>query len=118
MNANGLIDININTTFLAGKSLEEIDQRIAETIINVPRTLQEAVVHECGHAKAYYRKTVKEVEEMNIGLAKRGVGGISVIAEMDGAECIAEVEVLLFRGEKVPDEAMRLYNEFVRGGKQ
>lgn len=114
MNANGLVDINVNTTFLAGRSLEEIDQRIAKVITNTPRTLQEAVVYECGHAKAYYRKTAKEVKEMNDALASRGVNGISIIAERDGAECIAEVEVLLFRGEEVPKTAMELYREFIK----
>ena len=42
----------------------------------------------------------------------------SIIAEMEGAECIAEVEVLLFRGQKVPEKAIQLYNEFVKGGKK
>lgn len=118
MNANGLVDININSDFLAGKSVEDVDAMMASVPVNLPRSLQEAVVHECGHAKAYYRKTVKEVEAMNVAIAKRGVAGISTIAEMDGAECIAEVEVLLFRGEPIPNEAMALYNEYVKGDKK
>ena len=118
MNANGLVDININSSVLAGRSIEEINRKIADTPLNLPQNLQEAVVHECGHAKAYYQKTVKEVEAMNAALVSRGVSGISIIAEMDGAECIAEVEVLLFRGQKVPEKAMQLYNEFVKGGKK
>ena len=32
----------------------------------------------------------------------------------DGAECIAEVEVLLSRGEKVPKKAMDLYNKYIK----
>lgn len=35
----------------------------------------------------------------------------------DGAECIAEVEVMLYRKEKVSDEALKLYNEYVKGTK-
>lgn len=115
MNANGLVDININSSFLAGKSIEDIDAAMAAVERNLPRTLQEAVVHECGHAKAYYQKTAKEVSAMNDTLSGRGVDGISAIASLDGAECIAEVEVLLFRGEPVPDEAMALYNKYVKG---
>ena len=118
MNANGLVDININSGILAGRSIEEINRKIADTPLNLPQNLQEAVVHECGHAKAYYQKTVKEVEAMNAALASSGVSGISIIAEMDGAECIAEVEVLLFRGQKVPEKAIQLYNEFVKGGEK
>ena len=116
MNANGLVDININSDFLAGKSIEDIDAAMAAVERNLPKTLQEAVVHECGHAKAYYQKTAKEVAAMNEALLGRGVDGISAIASIDGAECIAEVEVLLFRGEPVPDEAMVLYNKYVKGG--
>lgn len=115
MNTNGLVDININSGFLAGKSIEDIDAAMAAVERNLPRTLQEAVVHECGHAKAYYQKTAKEVSAMNDTLSGRGVDGISAIASLDGAECIAEVEVLLFRGEPVPDEAMALYNKYVKG---
>lgn len=116
MNANGLVDININSGYLAGKSVEDIDVAMATVERNLPRTLQEAVVHECGHAKAYYQKTAKEVAAMNEALLHRGVDGISAIASMDGAECIAEVEVLLFRGEPVPDEAIALYNRYVKEG--
>ena len=42
-----------------------------------------------------------------------GVEGISEIALADGAECIAEVEILLHRGESVPKEAMELYRKYV-----
>ena len=41
----------------------------------------------------------------------------TIIAEKDGAECIAEVEVMLYRKEKVSDEALKLYNEYVKGTK-
>lgn len=114
-NAYGMIEMNINSRLLGGKTVDEIDQMIAKTIINLPQNLREAVIHECGHAKAYYRKTVKEIQEMNRAILNKGVEGISLIAEHDGAECIAEVEVLLARGEKVPKAAMDLYKEHVKG---
>lgn len=41
-----------------------------------------------------------------------GVDGISRIAEIDGAECIAEVEVLLSRGAIIPKEAKVLYDKY------
>ncbi len=52
---------------------------------------------------------------MNTVIKDRGVSGISLIAEADGAECIAETEVLLFRGQEVPEDAMKLYTEYVKG---
>ena len=54
---------------------------------------------------------------MNKALKEKGVEGISEIASRDGAECIAEVEVLLHRGSKIPKEALDLYNEYVKGMK-
>ena len=100
-------------SILAGRTLEEIDAQIARTDSNLPNSLREAVVHECGHARAYKGKTPKEISAMNESLSNRGVDGISPIAEMDGAECIAEIEVMLYRGEQVSDAAMHLYNEFI-----
>lgn len=111
----GLTEININEVILKEKTLEEINKEIAKTDANLPRNLHEAIIHECGHAKAYYGKTVMEVSEMNTAIKDRGVTGISPIAELDGADCIAEVEVLLYRGEPVPEAAMLLYKEYVKG---
>lgn len=115
-NYYGLTEININSAIMAGKTLDEIDSIIAATKINIPQNLKEAVIHECGHAKAYYGKTPEEVMVMNKQLKNLGVDGISQIAQIDGAECIAEVEVLLSRGEPIPEKAMELYNAYVKGG--
>lgn len=117
-NAYGMTEMNINSRLLGGKSLSEIDKMIAETSINLPQNLTEAVVHECGHAKAYRGRKINEIKEMNKTLAEKHIGGISTIAEIDGAECIAEIEVLLYRGQTVPDEAMQLYQEYVKGAKK
>lgn len=113
-NYQGLTEININSSFMGGKTLEEIDNAIANTKSNLAQNLQEATVHECGHAKTYYGKSIREIVEMNNDLSEMGVDGISKIAAQDGAECIAEVEVLLFRGQPVPQEAMDLYNRYVK----
>lgn len=53
----------------------------------------------------------------NRELEKVHIDGISSIAYKDGAECIAEVEVLLFRGDEVPEEAMKLYKGLFRNTK-
>lgn len=96
-------------------TIDEIGEKIAGTKDNLPQNLIEAVIHECGHAKAYYGKTIRQVAAMNDDLLSKGVDGISEIAKLDGAEAIAEVEVLLYRGFEVPEEAMKLYNEYVKG---
>lgn len=111
----GMTELNVNSRFLGGKSLKEINLAISTTEANLPVDLREAVIHECGHAKAYYRKSASDIYAMNSELCNQGVPGISDIAAFDGAECIAEVEVLLSRGDSVPDEAMDLYNKFVKG---
>lgn len=54
---------------------------------------------------------------MNAILEEKHIPEVSIIAEKDGAECIAKVEVMLYRKEKVPDEALKLYNEYVKGTK-
>ena len=115
VNPYGLTEININSRILGGMTVDEINEIIAKTKSNLPKNLTEAVVHECGHAKAYYGKTAKQVAEMNDELLSKGVDGISKAASLDGAEVIAEVEVLLHRGAEVPEEAMKLYNEYVKG---
>lgn len=112
--AFGLTEININSDIMGGKTISEIDMIIRSVKLNLPHSLKEAVIHECGHAKAYYRKKPSEVEQMNKELSTMGVEGISAIAKRDGAECIAEVEVLLSRNAEIPDEAMALYNKYVR----
>ena len=106
--------LRINKTLLS-QDLDAINKMIKDTDKNLPNDLREAVIHECGHAKTYYRKKVKDIREMNEKLAKKHISGVSIIAEGDGSECIAEVEVLLSRGSKVPEEAMDLYNEYVNG---
>ena len=96
-------------------TLEQVNNIIAATDSNLPENLVEAIIHECGHAKAYKGKRPYEIEKMNNELADKGVPGISDIAEADGAECIAETEVLLFRKAKVPQAALDLYDKYIEG---
>ncbi len=62
-NALGMTEMNINSRILGGSTIDEVDRRIAKTLINLPQNLQEAIVHECGHAKAYYGKTVNRLQK-------------------------------------------------------
>jgi hypothetical protein len=88
---------------------------IAICEINLSENLKEAVIHECGHAKAYKGKTAKEIELMNNDIKDKGVEEISEIAKADGAECIAEV--LLSRNSHIPQKAKELYDRCVKSNK-
>jgi hypothetical protein len=117
VNAYGQTIFRVNTSVVSGRTLEELNEWIKNTKTIVSQSVEEAVIHECGHGKAYYRKTPEEIKRMNDILANKGKAGISQIALDDGAETIAEVEVLLSRGQSVPKDAIDLYNRYTRGGK-
>ena len=110
----GTLTLNINKSAVAGKTLEEIDEMFANSKLSIANTLEEAIKHECGHAKLIRGMRSEEIEELYKELEKIHIEGISRKAYSDGAECIAEVEVLLFRGEEVPEEAMELYNKYMK----
>lgn len=114
-NQYGLVEININSRILGGLTIEEINAMIAKTKVNLPKNLEEAVAHECGHAKLIHGMSVKEVEELYSKLGKTHIEGVSPVAFSDGAECIAEVEVLLYRNDEVPKEAKALYDKYMKG---
>lgn len=111
----GTLKLNINENVFAGKTLEEIDNIFAESILSVANTLEEAVKHECGHAKLIKGLNVEEIDKLYKELEQIHIKGISVTAFNDGVECVAEVEVLLFRGDKVPKEALELYHKYIKG---
>ena len=48
-------------------------------------------------------------------LADVHIDGISLTAFEDGAECIAETEVLLYRNAEVPKKAKALYDKYTGG---
>ncbi len=113
-NQYGLVELNVNSRLLSGLTISEADAMIAKTKFNLPNTLQEAVAHECGHAKLIHGLKSKEIETLYAELQDIHIDGISPTAFEDGVECIAEVEVLLYRNEEVPKEAKELYDKYVR----
>ena len=117
-NQYGLAEININSRILGGLTIKEADAMIANTKSNLPQSLKEAVIHECGHAKLIHGLSVEEVEKLYAALGNVHIEGISATAFSDGAECIAEVEVLLSRNAEVPKEAKALYDKYIRGGRK
>lgn len=105
----------LNKTYLAGKSIKDIDKGLKNSDKNVAQNFEEAVIHEIGHAKTIYANRKRNLEALYEALMKMGVIGISQIALEDGAEAVAEIEVLLSRGEYVPPEAMELYEAVMKG---
>ena len=111
--SNGLLRLNLNTDILSDKSLAEIDKMFAETDSIVANSLSEAVIHESGHAISISGKTIDEIKKLYDELSAIHIDGVSTIARKDGAECLAELEVLRSRGTKVPDEAMKFYERYM-----
>lgn len=109
-----LLRLNINSDLVAGKTVSEIDDIIRKSSSTVATSLHEAVLHESGHAKLINGLSIKEIESLYNELKNKGLAGLSLIAEKDGAEAIAEIEVLLRRGEKISDDAKSLYEKHMK----
>ncbi len=108
------IRLNVNTDIFSGRTVDEINEMLAKTVSNVANTLEEAVIHECGHARLIKGLSIKEIENLYDDIANAKIEGVSVIAYNDGAEAIAEIEVLLERGDKIPQKALDFYNKHIR----
>lgn len=111
--ASGLLKLNINTEFLSGKSLDDINKLLAKTERNLANSLEEAVVHESGHAILINGKKPQEVQHLYNELAKLGKPNVSLIALKDGVECLAELEVLRYRKVEVSKELAEFYEKYM-----
>lgn len=104
----------INEDAFRGRTLEQINDRIAKTPTIVEKTLQEAVWHETGHAKLFFGKSFDKINNMQKALAEiKNVQGISERAKNDGEELIAEIEVLHRKSESIPKEAWQIYKKYI-----
>lgn len=112
--ANGLLKLNVNTELLSGKSLEEIDALFKNTDRNLAQSLEEAIVHESGHAILINGKTPTQVKKLYDDLKPLGKTGVSDIALKDGVECLAELEILRYRGTKISKELTDFYEHYMR----
>lgn len=110
---NGLLQLNLNTDKLSDKTLEEINKMFFESKLSVVDTLEEAIIHESGHAISIFGKSSKEVKDLYETLAQVHIDGISFIAYKDGAEALAELEVLRSRGAKVSKEMQEFYEKYM-----
>lgn len=112
--ADRMFRINVNTDIFEGRTLEEINEMIASTKKNLAQNLEEAVVHECGHAKSLKGKTISQIKDFYAEIADAKINGISEIAYLDGAEALAEIEILRSRGADIPAEAIDFYNKYIK----
>ncbi len=110
---NELLKFNINSEYLSGKTLEEVDAAFADTDSTVVNSLEEAVIHESEHAIAINGKSAGDVKALYDKLLNLGKPGVSKIALEDGAECLAELEVLRRREVKVTKELSDFYEEYM-----
>lgn len=110
---NGLLKLNVNVQYLSGKSLEEVNQAFVHTERNLAQSLEEAVIHESGHAISIKGKTAKEVDRFYQELKNQGKPGVSDIALSDGAELLAELEILRHRKTPVSKELSDFYEKYM-----
>lgn len=111
--ANGLLRLNINPYVLSGKSLNAINELFKQSSGTVANSLEDAIIHESGHATLINGKTIAEIKKLYDELSNHHIEGVSDIAYEDGAECLAELEVLRNRGESVSDEHKNFYHKYM-----
>ncbi len=109
----------LNENFLGGKSVDQIDREIKNSRKTVANSLQEAVIHETYHARLISGLNMGQLEGLYDEMSDYHIQGVSPTAYLDGTECIAEVGVLLTRGEKanIPSSAMDLFDQYMEGKK-
>ncbi len=112
--ADKTLRLNVNVDVFSGKTIGEINKLLAECEKNLSNSLEEAIIHECGHARAIKGLTINEIKSLYSEIADAKIEGISQIAFEDGAEALAEIEVLLTRSDKVPEKAMKFYEKYIR----
>ena len=110
---NRLLKLNVNVQYLSGKSLEEVNQAFVHTERNLAQSLKEAVIHESGHAISIKGKTAQEVDRLYQELKNQGKPGVSDIALSDGAELLAELEILRHRKTPVSKELSDFYEKYM-----
>ena len=127
-----VVVLEINETYFAGRSLEKINKMFKAQSYSVADSLEEAIIHECAHAKVLKGKRYSEYKAIDDELKdgtkftkpiegrvdskslKDLAGGISEYAQKDGLECIAECHVIIHRGTKIANELKSFHDEFIQ----
>lgn len=104
----------MNEDVLGGKTVKEMDAVFSAAQNTVANSLEDAVVHELYHSKLIQGLNYAQLENLYDELSGVHIEGISKTAYQDGTECIAEVGVLVERGDtdKIPKEALELFERF------
>ena len=120
----------INEAYFGGRSKESVDEGFRLQNYCIANSLEEAVIHECGHAKVIRNKTyeayvaideelkgdafTKPIQSREDKKSLRDLAGeISEYAKKDGLECISECHVKLDRGEEISEELQALHDKYV-----
>lgn len=107
--------LELNTNALGGKTIAEIDSMFMNAKNTVANSFEDAIAHEKYHADLIRGKNYAEIESLYDKLGYVHIESLSKTAYKDGTECIAEVGVMIDRGdaEKVPKDAMDLFVEYM-----
>ena len=108
--------LELNANAVGGLTKPQVDMIFLAANNTACDCVEDAIRHEIGHAKVINGRSYANYERIAEELDGVHIEGISDEAKKDGLECIAEIEVLLARGEKVPDKALELYKIYTTGG--
>ena len=112
---NALLCFNFNQELLAGKTVGEIDDILKKSDLSVANSLYEALIHESAHAECMQGKTLSDIDSMAKELKGQGRDvGLSIISKSDGAEALAEMKVLISRGETLSENDIEFYNKYMK----
>ena len=104
----GDIVLELNKNALGDKTIEEIDSMFMNADNTVANSFKDAITHEKYHADLILGKNYAQIESLYEQLEDTHIDSLSITAYKDGTECIAEVGVMIDRGDadKVPKDAM------------
>ena len=89
----------MNEDVLGGKSIAEIDAMFSIASNTISDSMNDAVIHEMYHSKLIRNLNYAQLESLYDELNSIHIEGLGKTAMIDGSECIAEVGVLIERGE-------------------
>lgn len=104
----------MNEDMLGGKTVAEIDAIFSAASNTIANSMNDAVIHEMYHSKLIRNLNYAQLESLYDELNSIHIEGLGKTAMIDGSECIAEIGVLIERGEKdkAPQKAIDLYERF------
>lgn len=104
----------LNEDILGGKTVTEIDDMFRQAKNTLADSMREAIIHEMYHSKLIHNMSYAQLESLYDEMADIHIEGLGKTAKIDGSECIAELGILLERGDvdKAPADAIKLFERF------